>query len=96
MEGGGSIKNAKEVNVFLNGRYTAGPIEETLRDRGLNVAVKPCPCTTAVNAQLKALVLGCEAEELTQDLQTFVVDTSSSLEHTMAANSKAVPLKSSS
>ena len=77
----GRSKSVQEVNVFLNGRYAAGTIEETLRDRGLNVAGKPRPGSTTVNTQLKALVLGCEAEQLTQDFQTFDVDTSSCLEH---------------
>src|SRR5688500_15000547 len=45
--GGRSIKNAKEVNVFLRGASTGGPIERTERCR------KAAPGATAVNTQLK-------------------------------------------
>jgi len=53
-----------EVNLFLNRGQTASSIQKTLGDRGLNVACKPCPCATAVHAQLNILMLGCETKQL--------------------------------
>ena len=62
----GLIVNRKKVSVLLNCREAASPIKKTLRNRRLDVTGETSPCPTAVHAQLLALVLSCEPEELTQ------------------------------
>ena len=54
--------------------------KKTLRYRRLQIARETCPRTTAVNTQLEALVLGCEAKQLSQQFETFIVYTTGRLE----------------